>query len=503
MLLVRLPKFVTLIILLALLAMQSGQVVPVNAAAGRQIGKAVTDPGVYNQPTDQVIVKYKDTVGNLQALPDSASQVARLSQAAGVALTYLRPMSGGAHVMRMTGKKPVAEVQVIAKRLSQLPEVEYAEPDRILYHTMVPNDPQYPSQWHYSAPVAGSYGINLPAAWDITTGSTSVVVADIDSGITNHPEFSGRTMPGYDMIVDTSVSNDGDGRDADPSDTGDWTAANQCFAGSPAGNSSWHGTQTAGTIGAASNNSAGVAGINWVSKILPVRVLGKCGGFTSDILDGMRWAAGLAVIGVPANPNPAKVENLSLSGIGACLAAEQSAINAIIAVGTTVVVSAGNSAQDASGFSPGNCDGVITVAATDRNGDMANYSNFGSTVKIAAPGGAQAVPGDSNGVLTTMNSGTTIPGTPSYAFMQGTSLAAPQVSGVVSLLYSINPSLTPAQALSIIQSTATHFPPGSTCDSSLCGSGILNAGDALAAAMKVIPPQNHQYLPVISRPSGP
>jgi serine protease len=145
-----------------------------------------------------------------------------------------------------------------------------------------------------------------------------VVVAVLDTGITEHAEFSGMTVPGYDFISDVWTANDGDGRDADPRDPGDWVARNACYRGSPPSDSSWHGTHTAGTIGAASNNAMGVAGINWGVKILPVRVLGRCGGYTSDIADGMRWSAGLSVTGVPANANPAKVLNLSLGGSGSC-----------------------------------------------------------------------------------------------------------------------------------------------------------------------------------------
>ena len=171
----------------------------------------------------------------------------------------------------------------------------------------------------------------------------------------------------------------------------DWITAAESssgyFAGCQVHNSSWHGTHTAGTIGAASNNGVGVAGVNWNSKILPVRVLGKCGGYTSDIADGMRWAAGLSVSGVPANANPAKVLNLSLGGYGACDATYQNAVNAIVAAGTTIVVSAGNSNADAVNYRPGNCTGVITVAATNRDGGRAYYSNYGSTVEISAPGG--------------------------------------------------------------------------------------------------------------------
>ena len=201
-------------------------------------------------------------------------------------------------------------------------------------------------------------------------------------------------------------------------------------------NSSWHGTHTAGTIGAASNNGVGVAGVNWNSKILPVRVLGKCGGYTSDIADGMRWAAGLSVSGVPANANPAKVLNLSLGGSGACDATYQDAVNAITAAGTTIVVSAGNSNADAINYRPGNCNGVITVAATNRDGGRAYYSNYGSIIEISAPGGETNV-SNSNGVLSTLNTGTQGPGADTYVYYQGTSMAAPHVAGVASLLYSL------------------------------------------------------------------
>ncbi len=434
-------------------------------------------------PTNQLILKYKNPA-SLNELSGAAraSQVQRLSEAAGVTLEFVRQMSGEAQVLRLPERMPLDQVQAIAARLMTLPEVDYAEPDAILQHTLEPNDPQYPNQWHYVAPSAGNYGINAPAAWDITTGSASIVAAVIDTGITNHADLSGRTVPGYDFIGDLAVANDGNGRDSNPSDPGDWISANECYPGSPAQNSSWHGTHTAGTVGAASNNSLGVAGVNWTSMILPVRVLGKCGGYTSDIDDGMTWAAGLAVPGVPNNPNPAKVLNLSLGGQSpTCDTATQDAVNAITAAGATVVVSAGNSNADASGFSPANCTGVITVAATNRNGSRAWYSNYGATVEISAPGGDTSVL-SSNGVLSTLNTGAQGPVADTYAYYQGTSMSAPHVTGVVSLLYSLNPSLTPGQVLTILQNTVTSFPGGSTCNTSICGSGIVNAGAAVAYA---------------------
>jgi serine protease len=371
---------------------------------------------------------------------------------------------------------PVPEVEEITRRITALPDVEYAEPDRIMSPALTPNDPQYGNLWHYFE----TYGINAPAAWDITTGSGNIRVAVIDSGITDHGDLAGRWAGGYDFITSVATANDGDGRDNDPHDPGDWVAANECFTGSAARNSSWHGTHVAGTIGAAGNNGTGVAGLNWVSPIVPVRVLGKCGGFVSDIADAMRWAAGLAVSGVPANSNPTQVLNLSLGGPGVCSTTYQNAINAVNAAGSIIVVAAGNnnSNLNLTSYQPANCSGVIPVAATDRGGDKALYSNYGALVKISAPGG-ETIPTLQNGVLSTLNTGTTIPVTGTYAFYQGTSMAAPHVVGVLSLMLSISPTLNFTQSLQILQSTARAFPIGSGCTTSTCGSGIVDAGAAL------------------------
>jgi subtilisin family serine protease len=317
-------------------------------------------------------------------------------------------------------------------------------------------------------------------------------VAVIDTGITDHPDLTGRWVGGYDFIADMPTANDGNGRDNDPHDPGDWVTANMCGPGEPAESSSWHGTHVAGTIGAASNNGVGVAGINWVSPIVPIRVLGRCGGFTSDIVDGMRWAAGLTVSGVPANTNPAKVLNLSLGGGGSCGSTYQNAINAINGVGAIVVVSAGNSNANAANYQPASCNGVVTVGSTDRDGNRAFYSNFGTTVEISAPGGETNTnspsPAPQNGVLSTLNNGLTTPGTPSYMYYQGTSMAAPHIAGVLSLMASLDPSLNFAQSLQILQSTARAFPAGSNCSTSTCGSGIVDAAAALNAVLNPPPP---------------
>lgn len=469
------------------------------------------DTEVQAIPVDQIIVKYTASAHLSEAeAARSAAQMQRLSQAAGVTLEYFRPMSGEAHVLRLPEKMAVSQALEVTARLAALPEVEYAEPDYVMQAVgnpaegifVTPNDPQYTNQWHYFAPGGDHYGVNAPAAWDITTGSASIYAAVIDTGILNHADLSGRWIGGYDFISDVATANDGDGRDSSPLDPGDWVTANECGYTHDPHNSSWHGTHTAGTIGAASNNGAGVAGLNWTSKIVPLRVLGKCGGYTSDIADAMRWAAGLSVSGVPANAYPAKVINMSLGGYSptGCPSTYQDTVNAVVGAGSVLVVSAGNSNADASLYAPSNCSGVITIAATNRGGGRAYYSNYGTAVEIAAPGGAQSYANDPNGVLSTLNTGTTTPGSDAYIYYQGTSMAAPHVTGIVSLMFSVNAGLTPAQVLSYIQSTATAFPTGTgaDCTTSTCGSGIINAPAAIAAAQNS--GGNHKvYLPLANK----
>jgi len=434
-------------------------------------------------PTDQIIIKFKDVSSSFSTdIRAQEQKMESLSSLAGEPMRYFRVAADGAHVLQFSERLSMDRVWEISNTLMASPDVEYAEPDQIMQHTLVPNDPRYSEQWHYY----DTYGINLPAAWDISTGLASVVVAVIDTGITTHSDLSGRVLPGYDFIVDTLVANDGGGRDSNASDPGDWITSAESssgyFFGCGVSNSSWHGTHVAGTIAANTNNSAGVAGVSWNAKILPVRVLGKCGGYISDIADGIRWAAGAAVSGVPANPNPAKVLNLSLGGYGACGTTYQNAINAAKAQGASVVVSAGNSAYYASQFRPANCSGVITVGATNIDGFQSSYSNFDSSLEISAPGGDFSWP--DTGVLSTLNSGTTSPSTESYANYQGTSMAAPHVSGVIALMLSVNPSLTPTQVLQILQSSAKDFNPSSWCNGvpMNCGTGIVDAAAALRAA---------------------
>lgn len=442
------------------------------------------------RPMQRLIVKFKDPALSVRAqrnVPLGAAQLDPISVAAQQPAAHERAMGGGEYLVRLLKAIPRDELDAVAARIAALPEVAYAQVDDLRFPTAVPNDPLYANQWHYKSPPAEPGGVNLPPAWDLTTGSASIFVAVIDTGILPHPDLAGRVATGYDMIDDALVANDGNQRDPDPTDPGDWiTAAEDAqpggwFQGCGVSSSSWHGTHVAGTIAAASNNGVGVAGVNWVSKVVPVRVLGKCGGYTSDIVDGMRWAAGLAVPGVPANPNPAKVMNLSLGGTGPCSAPEQSAINSVVAAGSTVVIAAGNGNEDASNHSPGNCNGVITVAAVGRAGQRASYSNYGSSVEIAAPGGSDGVY-----VLSTLNNGATSanPGGYIYQYYGGTSMATPHVAGIVSLMLSVNPAMTPSQVLATIQTTARAFPIGTLrdCNTTSCGAGIIDAYAAVFSA---------------------
>lgn len=421
--------------------------------------------------TDRLIVKLRDDAEALQP-----ARLDELSKVAGVSLSVLRRTANGAYVLRTRAKMAHALAQVLAERLHFRPDVMYAEVDVLLEPQRTPNDSLFSSQWHYFEPAGG---VGLPAAWDLTIGSNAITVAVIDSGIAAHADVAGRAVPGYDFISSAAIANDGDGRDVDASDPGDWVTAAESssgfFAGCGVRSSSWHGTHVAGTVAATTNNGVGVSGINWASKLLPVRVLGKCGGYLSDVADAMRWAAGLPMAGTPVNANPARVLNLSLGGSGACSATLQSAVDSVIAAGAVVVAAAGNSAGDAANFQPASCNGVIAVGATTSTGARASYSNFGAAVAISAPG---------SGVLSTANTGAFGPESDTYLTYSGTSMATPHVTGIVSLMLSVNPSLTPAEVRTKLLGSARPFPIGTEndCAIGVCGAGIADGGAAVLAA---------------------
>ncbi len=407
--------------------------------------------------TNRIIVKYRRMGAGAAAVSSVTRQVTQIT---GHAMSHLGSTGANAEIFMLEETLPLEEVQDITREIEANPDVEYAEPDRRVFPLYTPTDPQYNEQWHYFEDTAG---IRVPDAWDTSRGE-NVLVAIIDTGYTDHVDLVDNIqLPGIDLMSDTSMSNDGDGRDQDAHDPGDRSP--ECGLNM----STWHGTHTAGTIAAIGDNGIGVIGIAFNAKVLPVRVLGKCGGWLSDFADGIIWSAGGDLSGLPANQTPAQVLNLSL-GIESsdCSQYMQQAIDRARELGSTVVVAAGNSGSDVSGFEPANCNGVIAVAATDRDGNRASFSNYGNAVDIAAPG---------TRILSTTNSGITAPGNDIYAYREGTSMATPQVSATAALLYAIKPDITPVEVEQILKDTARAFP--GTCNE--CGSGLLDATAAVAA----------------------
>ena len=361
------------------------------------------------------------------------------------------------------------ESRVLAQGVARTPGVRFAENNVRLYPFAVPTDPLYSRQWHY--PV-----MNLPAAWDITTGSDSIVTAVIDTGIVTHPDFAAnRILPGADLISDATAAGDGNGRDTDPTDMG---------GDVPNGGSSWHGTHVAGTIGAATNNGVGVAGVTWAGKLLPVRVLGKQGGTLADIAAGMSWAIGDPVPGLATNPNRAHVVNMSLGGRATPNATVQAAIDAGRAKGVVWVIAAGNSNEDATNTFPCNQSNVICVGSVGFDGRRSSFSNYGAPVDVMATDGemSQDLNKDRNpdSVYSTLQGG--------YEYYNGTSMAAPHVAGIVALMLSANPALAPDQVESILKSTAVA---SSQCAEG-CGTGLVNAQ---AAVLKAKDPNNTPNTP--------
>ncbi|NDP43070.1 MAG: S8 family serine peptidase [Aromatoleum sp.] len=399
-------------------------------------------------------------------------------------------MSVGAHVVAVADGSTPDAVEALARTLSMHPEVEYAVPDRRVRAQRFANDEFVNAQTYLSDDAAA---INAFEAWDVTTGSSATVVAVIDTGYRPHVDLAGRILPGYDFVSDSDVANDGDGRDADARDPGDWID-DADKAGAFSGDtcrkdvSSWHGTAVAGVIAANTNNGAWTAGIDWAARILPVRVLGKCGGSLSDEVDGIAWAAGLPVPGAPANVYPADVINLSLGSDGPCSGPELAVIAEALANGVTraVVVAAGNGSKDVADDAPANCPGVIAVAATTTKGGRASYSNFGAGITLSAPGGnSSGRVGGAAGIYVLSNAGTTLPGADSVNVYNGTSFAAPMVSGIVSLMLAAAPGLTVDQVRAALVANAKPFPAGSNCDTTTCGAGIVNAEAAVKAAQAI------------------
>ncbi len=503
----------------------------------------------------------------------TAADVSALAQRAGLGMKRSRQISPAMHVMFLQKTLYGADVEATLDKLRADPMVQFAVVDERRYpHAVtpvIPNDQYFGpnaadvGQWYLQTPTAGgdASAIDAVSAWAIATGSPGVVIADIDTGVRfDHPDllragFGGRLLPGYDFVdqdFDASgqplgtylYANDGDGWDPDPSDPGDWISAADLLKpefpadcgdqGKPPFypdrhvDSSWHGTRVAGVLGALTDitNRAGVAGVTWDNYILPVRALGKCGGFDSDIIAGMQWAAGISVPGVPMNPYPAKIINLSLGSpplkVDVCPDPYLAVIPTLTNLGVLIVASAGNGSADqkpAPVDSPGNCPGILAVAGLRNVGTKVGFSSFGKQIGVSAPGGncINTAPGTPclRPIDTTTNFGLTGPGLNGYTPEinpntgaidpnLGTSFSSPMVAGIAGLMRSVNANLTPQQLIARIEgSSVKPFPQGAagvpvcdltnnaiigecTCTTGTCGAGMVNAYNAVLAAQKPI-----------------
>ncbi|GAC1303604.1 MAG: hypothetical protein NVSMB15_14570 [Steroidobacteraceae bacterium] len=521
--------------------------------------------GFRASPGNSVVttVKGRSRAQSIQLVQANTSEadVAGLAERTGLAMATSRQMTPAMHVLFLQKTLYGADVHAALKKLRADPSVEFADVDERRYPHAVPNDPLFPptpgvanGQWFMLPPSSTPISLggiatqdlsatDAVSAWDISKGSSGTVLADVDTGVRfDHPDllragfdsatagFGGRMLPGYDFVDEDLnpstgaplgtflIANDGDGWDPDPSDPGDWIDSTDQkntllfpSASCPISNSSWHGTRVMGVLGALTNNGVGIAGMTWNPYLLPVRALGKCGGYDSDIIAGMQWAAGMALKdpaghAVPLNPYPADIINLSLGGTGSCPSAYSSVINTLTSMGVLVVASAGN--ENGPVEAPGNCSGVLAVVGLRNIGTKVGYSSFGPEAGIAAPAGNCVTSSGAcyRSIDTTVNLGLTKPGANGYTdetnFNLGTSFSAPIVSGIAGLMRAVNANLTVPQLIARIKASASPFPPNTgnikvcpmtetstqecSCVVGQCGAGMVNALSAVKAALNPI-----------------
>lgn len=502
-------------------AVLMASVMPAAFAADKQptIGRDTPWPAATSEAGSRIIVKYRqgtaasrDRGAKLQVVNAAASRASlatrqgRGARAAALDATYARKLGVGADLLKLSQRLPRVQLQRLVDEINADPAVEYAQIDHMLrivrspsklrgdkaQPAFVPDDQYFDQyQWHFDDPVGG---VNAPAAWDISTGA-GVVVAVIDTGVLpEHPDMQNNLLPGYDFISDAFVSRrPTDDRVPGALDYGDWNpVAGECYAGSPVQDSSWHGTHVSGTVAEDTNNGIGMAGLAYDAKVLPIRALGRCGGYSSDIADAMVWASGGTIEGVPANENVAEVINLSLGGSGPCSAVYQDAIDGAVGRGTLVVVAAGNGGGDVSNARPANCDNVVSVGATRITGGIAGYSNYGALVDLGAPGGGGGVDGNPDGyVWSARSDAATTPESGEYVYsgFTGTSMAAPHVAAVAALVQSAltaaeRDPLSPADMEALLKDTARPFPVSIPSGTPI-GTGIVDAKAALDEALVV------------------
>ncbi len=492
------------------------------AAAGEYNGEFSRRQARPAQPVARLIIGLRSEAAAARSRASGVERMQALAQRSGLHFRSQRAISPSLQVVELETALSGADLEDTLARLASDPSVSFAEPDARAYRHAVAGDDLFPGQWYLQADETSA--INAAAAWDVTTGATGTVVAVLDTGVRfDHPDLQqagrgGRLLPGYDFVGPDPgggfrVANDGDGRDANPADPGDWVSANNAqsalFAGCGVSSSSWHGTRVSGMIGAIANNGIGIAGATWGTWILPVRVLGKCFGENSDILDGMRWAAGLHVEGVPDNPYPATILNMSLGAPGECTLGYLDVLDELAAAGVLVVASAGNS--DGPVEYPGNCPGVAGVTGLRHIGTKVKYSSFGAEVALAAPGGncVNTAPGSPClfSLDTTVDSGATLAVASTYTdqfdYNVGTSFSAPSVAAIAALMQSVNGNLRAPQLISRLKEGARPFPPppdgivacqvgvsssleGCGCTTGTCGAGMADAPASVTAAQRPI-----------------
>jgi serine protease len=517
-----------------------------SAGASGNLAERINTSSLSNNGSySRFIVRYRDDAPTTAAVAGQAASAAmtramktRTSLSSNApSVAYQRKMAMGAHVIATSRKLDASEAAAFMQSIASDPTVAYVQPDVMRQAigikaptNFIPNDPNFAKyQTDYlpgdGTPTAAGNnipnwgGTNVSNAWDLADG-TGVTIAVLDTGIVQHADIdTSLAADGYDFISDGYVSGRStDGRASGGWDLGDWTTGTAYSTGPKAcvdpgkgSDSSWHGSHVASATGAEiTNNGKGMAGIAYKAKVLPVRVLGHCGGYDSDIADAIVWASGGHVDGVPDNKHPAQVINMSLGGDGTCAANDITgmAIAKARGNGSTVVVAAGNDGADVKNHSPASCPGVITVASTGVGSGLAFYSNYNSSgesiVKLAAFGGGVYANDASSGTQLNpegfawqaLNNGKTTPvaspGGDAYGGMAGTSQATPHVTGAVALMQSARLAagmalLSPDEVLSVLQKTARtpHTTPNAA---KTFGAGILDANAAVLEAVGKAPP---------------